>query len=175
MKPQPLPPESLREKALRLLQAGHSAKQIAMALSIPVGKIYYWKRYYLNPLALQEDGRRRYDQEFKQTVSKQLATGGSVSQLAQTLGVSKVTLFKWKKAWQPVSEDVNESRSKDSASEANQAHEPGDKSFFVIQLTMKNLLERVHALELEQERLKQVLSSLQEQLRDGTYPANRGS
>lgn len=46
--------------------------------------------------------RKRYNQEFKQTVIELYRSGTSVSQLSSEYGVSEVTIYKWIKQYSPI-------------------------------------------------------------------------
>ena len=46
--------------------------------------------------------RKRYNQEFKQTVVELYRSGTSVSQLSSEYGVSEVTIYKWIKQLSPI-------------------------------------------------------------------------
>ena len=150
----PLPPKTLRENALRLLKAGQSALQIATLLEVPIGKIYYWHRYYMNPHAPLSDGRRLYDDTFKRAVLEQLAAGTSILTLAQSLGVSKVTLFKWKREGRQAQNGAKD------ALEGKGGDGPAGEAANLPQPTIADLMVRIGALEEEQELLKRALRML---------------
>ena len=48
--------------------------------------------------------RKRYNQEFKQTVVELYRSGTPVSQLSNEYGVSEVTIYKWIKQLSPIEE-----------------------------------------------------------------------
>ena len=156
----PLPPKTLRENALRLLEAGQSALQIATLLNVPIGKIYYWHRYYMNPHAPLSDGRRLYDDPFKRAVMEQLAAGISVVKLAQSLEVSKVTLFKWKREGRQAQNGAKDALEVVVPLEGKGGDESAGEAAILPQPTIADLVVRIRALEEEQELLKQALRRL---------------
>ena len=160
MTPQPPTPQTLRENALRLLKAGQSALQIATLLEVPIGKIYYWRRYYMNPLASLSDGRRLYDDEFKQSVLEQIAAGVSIAELTQSLGVSRVTLFKWKRAGLQILPKAKEALEVRVPTQRQRGNEPAGKETILPQPTVADLVARIRVLEEEKEILKGALRIL---------------
>lgn len=156
MKIQLLPPNNLREEALRLLKEGQDTTQIAQALHLPIGKIYYWRRYYLNPFHPFSDGRRLYNDQFKRDVLEQIAAGTSISKLARSLGVSKVTLFKWKREHQAQNE-VTGTQEAEAPTGSNPVDVLEEKSLLLPQSTVEGLLERIRVLEGEKDALMKAL------------------
>lgn len=85
-----------KEEAFELLKSGKSIAQVAVLLNIPNLQI---RRWCLQARASgpKVDGRRLYDDTFKAEALRQLNRGISVRQLAKLMGVTQVTLHKWRK------------------------------------------------------------------------------
>ncbi|WP_143100880.1 transposase [Spirosoma endophyticum] len=157
MKHQPLPYKTLRETAFQLLEQGQGIDQIAATLNVPIGKIYYWRRYYMKTAQPLTDGRRLYNDQFKQAALDQVDAGISVTKLAQLLGVSKVTLFKWKKERNEAHQLTNEAQTVEvpTGSKLVKSKEPVS-----AQNITDDLLERIRVLEEEKSILRKALQIL---------------
>ncbi|CAN5330026.1 hypothetical protein BH09BAC4_BH09BAC4_44780 [soil metagenome] len=87
---------SMGDDILRLLRKGESVDQISALLRISKSLIKRWQHQLNSAEGEKLDGRRLYDDAFKQLAIQQIDQGVSVRQLAIRLGVSQVTLHKWK-------------------------------------------------------------------------------
>ncbi|GAB4035444.1 transposase [Spirosoma jeollabukense] len=150
-------PKTLREKAVLLLKEGQKASQIATDLNLPIGKVYYWQRYYLNPSRPPSDGRRLYDDQFKRDVLNKIADGVTISKLSRSLGVSKVTLFKWKREGQPEQTEAKEEVAIALPIEREEDKIPNQKDWRFLQDQVDNLLDRIRVLEEEKDTLTKAL------------------
>ncbi|SFD83696.1 Transposase and inactivated derivatives [Spirosoma endophyticum] len=84
------------ENILQLLTKGQSVAQISALLQISKTLVKRWQRRLTTSDFMKMDGRRLYDDAFKQDAIRQLNQGVSVRKLSLQLGVSQVTLHKWK-------------------------------------------------------------------------------
>ncbi|SFF33961.1 Transposase and inactivated derivatives [Spirosoma endophyticum] len=103
------------------------------------------------------DGRRLYNDQFKQAALDQVDAGISVTKLAQLLGVSKVTLFKWKKERNEAHQLTNEAQTVEvpTGSKLVKSKEPVS-----AQNITDDLLERIRVLEEEKSILRKALQIL---------------
>jgi transposase len=90
--------DETKEKALGLLESGKSITQVSMSLGISnVVVRRWWLRQNISGDSDKVDGRRLYDDAFKAEALRQIHRGVSIRQLAKSLGVTEVTLHKWRK------------------------------------------------------------------------------
>ncbi|GAB4044977.1 transposase [Spirosoma jeollabukense] len=97
--PSPSYTDEDKAKALGLLISGKSITQVAVLLAIPTVLIRRWwiLTRRTDPTESVVDGRRLYDDVFKDEALRQINRGVSVRKLAKEMGVSEVTLHKWRK------------------------------------------------------------------------------
>ena len=88
--------DGIGEDILRLLRRGDSVDQISTLLQISKTMVKRWQFQLTTPDFQKMDKRRLYDDAFKQAALQQINQGVSIRQLSTTLGVSQVTLHKWK-------------------------------------------------------------------------------
>ncbi|GAB4040895.1 transposase [Spirosoma jeollabukense] len=84
------------EDILRLLRKGESVEQVSILLNTSKTLVKRWQRQLTHPAVEKMDGRRLYNDAFKLDAIQQIKQGVSVRQLSLKLGVSQVTLHKWK-------------------------------------------------------------------------------
>jgi transposase-like protein len=102
----PSPPytDAIKAEILRLLRLGQPVAQVAAILRVPSSLVYRLRSQFKKDSPLEEgtsltvDGRCLYDSDFKQEAIRQIKLGIPVRKIAQALGVSTITLHKWKKA-----------------------------------------------------------------------------
>ena len=89
--------DSLPQQALALLSSGRSVVDVAALLNVSNRRIHQWRNEQTQLGHPSTDKRRLYDEAFRQEALQQIRRGVSVRKLSQTLGVTQMTLHKWKR------------------------------------------------------------------------------
>lgn len=147
-----------REEATRLLNEGKSVPQIAKLLQIPTPILYYWRRTSRKLSQPNTDGRRLYNETLKQEVFRQLDSGVSVREVSTSFGITRVTVYKWRKE-RPNEIDrhpaIQNTLLSEDTSKAQASEQETDESSSIGKTNY--LLEQIRQLTLERDALKMAL------------------
>ena len=145
-----------KEKALRLLHSGKSISQVSVSLGIPNVLVRrWWLHQNVSGTSDKVDGRRLYDDAFKAAALRQIHQGVSIRQLAKSLGITEVTLHKWRKKAPLMNEQMADEfmTSEPSASSGIRADEPSVERIACLE-------QQLRKVEQERDTLKKAIQIL---------------